>query len=660
MRNKTITILFFFIMFALFATELTAQWSKCKCLYRDNVYSFTAIENMFFAGTNAGIIRSTDGGLTWENKSSGLLNYTVMAMATVDNIIYAGTQFGLFRSSDKGETWLGTTLSSAKISYLLTSKSDLYINLGTSLYRSKKGSKPELFSINMPSDSIVDIVANDSVIYVSGKKGIYRTTDDGFNWSDITTSLPKSKKIVFGQSHGKVYAGVEGDGIYKTTIGLVWNKVFDKQNGNIVEIISTNEKVIALCENEIFISTDDGSTWKKEQDIVGNVVQQAIIEHRENLIVGTQEDGIYIHNDKSEWDNVGFLCKNAQSVNRVGSTLYSSLGEQYYRSDDNGNSWLPTPIRGVPLGNDTVMYYLKSLTKNRNNLYKYYSKKNITDSIVMPKNVQSVNCFQVHNNDVYIGTNRGVFKSTDEGNTWLVWGLTGSAIEKMYNLRASIVAGSNLKKMYRTQISDTLWSDMNFPYTVHNSIVEIGDRIFVASKEGLMYSENNGNIWQNIGFMNRNITQMIATDKYLVMAIDSTVIASNPTGNIWYLSGNLGATINDVTLIGEQVFAGATNGVWKANIHSVFTSIPLFPNDEVEAFSIYPIPAKEYITIRNSVNTGSVVYNILNTYGETILSETIPAGFETYTLSIHTLPAGMYIFSAEVSGKKLNQKVIVQ
>jgi photosystem II stability/assembly factor-like uncharacterized protein len=52
-----------------------------------------------------GVFRSTDGGLTWRTANIGLLDYNVLALAQRGETAYAGTGSGLFRSRTAGRSW---------------------------------------------------------------------------------------------------------------------------------------------------------------------------------------------------------------------------------------------------------------------------------------------------------------------------------------------------------------------------------------------------------------------------------------------------------------------------------------------------------------------------------------------------------------------------
>jgi photosystem II stability/assembly factor-like uncharacterized protein len=72
---------------------------------------------LLYVGGRAGVLKSTDGGLTWQTKNQGLatLNIRTLVMSPSDpKLLYAGTNgSGLYRSTDAGETWIHMPLNKA-------------------------------------------------------------------------------------------------------------------------------------------------------------------------------------------------------------------------------------------------------------------------------------------------------------------------------------------------------------------------------------------------------------------------------------------------------------------------------------------------------------------------------------------------------------------
>lgn len=70
-----------------------------------------ARDRVLYAGTEEdGVLRSGDGGATWESWNFGLFDRHVFALAVspdheTDGIVFAGTQTGLFQSGNGGRSW---------------------------------------------------------------------------------------------------------------------------------------------------------------------------------------------------------------------------------------------------------------------------------------------------------------------------------------------------------------------------------------------------------------------------------------------------------------------------------------------------------------------------------------------------------------------------
>ena len=74
-----------------------------------------------YAGTDAGIFKSRDGGASWRAANSGLTNLTIQSLAVdpqAPSILYAGTNDGIFKSTDGGASWTAVNTGLANASVL--------------------------------------------------------------------------------------------------------------------------------------------------------------------------------------------------------------------------------------------------------------------------------------------------------------------------------------------------------------------------------------------------------------------------------------------------------------------------------------------------------------------------------------------------------------
>ena len=71
-----------------------------------NVFPVVALDkNNFYKSNVSGVARSTDGGITWQPFTTGLVNSHVPSLVTLKNVLYALTSTEMLKSVDGGESW---------------------------------------------------------------------------------------------------------------------------------------------------------------------------------------------------------------------------------------------------------------------------------------------------------------------------------------------------------------------------------------------------------------------------------------------------------------------------------------------------------------------------------------------------------------------------
>lgn len=158
---------------------------------------------MGFDSAGRGLFKTTDGGKTWDT-----LQYpdyvSTLAISPLDSqIVFAGTGKGIFRSDDGAETW--TQLDEYKGITILAMAFDengvLYSsNLYTGLSRSSDlGKRWE--TIKGPDLTITSITVDsqNKIIYVAGYapegyQEVFKSFDDGMSWDVVGTNREPSTK----------------------------------------------------------------------------------------------------------------------------------------------------------------------------------------------------------------------------------------------------------------------------------------------------------------------------------------------------------------------------------------------------------------------------------------------------------------------------------
>lgn len=254
-------------------------------------------DNSLLMGTHNGLFKSVDDGKTFQNVDVkgevNAMDFMNFAYDQNNKIIYAGGHdLGVVKSSDGGVTWTktdsgiqGTDIHALAINPLDTNR--LYaFSVGNGVYGTKDGAKSWY--------RIDDGPANPSIVafgYMATPSSMDRgmktdkTTNIGYLWAGTGGGLFSSFACFCGWTktsgiydratiytlapdpvnRSNMLAGTK-DGIYKTTDeGKSFTKLSDLKNIAAISFDSSNPKTIyaATADGTIYRSGDEGKTWSK-------------------------------------------------------------------------------------------------------------------------------------------------------------------------------------------------------------------------------------------------------------------------------------------------------------------------------------------------------------------------------------------------------------
>jgi Viral BACON domain len=197
--------------------------------------------SIIYAATDAGVLRSTDAGVTWGLSNNGLPSARVTAVAidpSNPSTVYVGTQ-GVFKSIDGGDTWArmdnGIPSSSLGIAAIAIDPSrpsilyaGLFANSGFGLARSSNGASTwNAVVSNVLPNATFDGLAlgppNSSTIYAASLNGgVFKSTDDGATWAAASKGLPSPRitALVLDPSNpATLYARTRGSAVFTSKDG---------------------------------------------------------------------------------------------------------------------------------------------------------------------------------------------------------------------------------------------------------------------------------------------------------------------------------------------------------------------------------------------------------------------------------------------------------
>lgn len=201
---------------------------------------------MYATGHGIGVAKSTDGGGTWGAASSGLGGLSTEGF-TLDgkdpNTLYVWVLGkGLFRSKDAAASWQRVDDGPKKqeIRSLVSANSPtgmggiwLYAGLDTGVMKS-----PDCFcgwdklaNEGLPEGRVYSLAvdpSNPEVLYAGLRQGVFKTTDGGQRWSQVSDLVEDAIVTVDAGDPNRLYAvGADGALVVSPDAGGHWRKTED-------------------------------------------------------------------------------------------------------------------------------------------------------------------------------------------------------------------------------------------------------------------------------------------------------------------------------------------------------------------------------------------------------------------------------------------------
>jgi photosystem II stability/assembly factor-like uncharacterized protein len=249
----------------------------------------------WLAGTSgAGMMRSEDGGLSWQASIAGMGGFSASLVRIVPerNAIFAGSGSGLYRSTNGGVRWR-RVLPDVPVSSLAVDPSDpdtLYagglFGRDSFLYKSTDGGDSwRLLPADLPPGVVNDLIVLPTEPrtvfaavwlpdYGSYPPGLHRSTDGGESWSQIPGIWEVADLEIDPADPNVIYA-TQGRGILRShDRGRTWEgrMVGEGRPGSwarrtraIAVSPADGSRVAVIDPYSLFLSLDEGRSWHKSR-----------------------------------------------------------------------------------------------------------------------------------------------------------------------------------------------------------------------------------------------------------------------------------------------------------------------------------------------------------------------------------------------------------
>jgi len=557
------------------------------------VYSLIEFGGNLFAGTaGASVFRTVNYGSTWNQMTGGTMGttqnvYCLSAIGTTK--LLAGTyQNGFFWSLDNGATWnpQNTGLPAAPnntIYNITTIGSNIFVpSFGNVVYMATNGvtlTWTPTTSTGLFNKSVYSIYSLGSTLYAgTWGAGVFISNNNASSWSRSNNGL---KDVVVGclsNNGSTLFAGTLGNGVFfSTNNGDNWaqadNTALADPNINTIMPYSTN--IFAGTNNGIYLSGNNGVTWTSSSTgLPANTQINCIIPVSSILFAGSQNNHVYKStNNGAVWTDLGSPSSGAvTSFATIGINIFLSCigGNGIFYSLNGGTTWNP-------------------------------STTGLTN-----RNVHSLSALGTTN--IFAGTERGVFLSTNTGATW-------SRVSNKSNGMDSVL-------------------------TVY-SIVNDGTNVIAGTFNGVYLTSNMGATWQK-----KN--QGLGADTLFVSLL---IYNNNVFAGMWPM-------IPNNSLVSPLVWKRSIANI-SIGIKNISTTIP----DKFNLMQNYPNPFNPATTIKWSIKEGAfVTLKIFDATGQEVgsyVNEKLNAGVYEANIDASNLSSGVYFYKLQAGNFTDTKKMVL-
>lgn len=410
-RQFLIIIIWIFILNSSYSQAW--QWSNPKPTSNDLESSYFLDENDGYSVGMAGLImKTTDGGITWNPLNSGTNAY-LRSVFFINNLkgFCAGFDWYtnkavLLKTENGGITWDVKIIDTASAfnqvlfidsnnGFVIGSKGEIFKtnNGGSDWYKVESGTNYRLNSIYF-IDSDTGWIGGWDYYGVGGHDGLaLKTTDGGNSWSIISTGNTSMQSICFvNQSTG--YSAGYYD--IKKTIdgGITWTNITPNGYGGFRSVCTLNTDTVFVVglDGIIFCSNDGGINWFPKFTATENDFNNIqMVNTNIGYIVGELGTVLKTQDGGNSW-----LLLSSGTAKHLTSIRFTdefngfcliNYGE-VLKTTDAGATW-----KNIMIGDDYLLYSLCASSKTT--LHFYGSKSN---SMGQDSNF--------------------IFRSTDAGETW--------------------------------------------------------------------------------------------------------------------------------------------------------------------------------------------------------------------------------------------------
>ena len=631
-----------------YSSNSGANWNVGDTVLTKNkfVYALSTLgtAGYVFAGTNyigttdpKTTFVSTNNGVTWAATTTNPVftgtNTSVYSLREFGGNLYAGTSHSVYRTVNFGANWIqmtGGTMGTDKQTYSLTAIGTTKLLAGT--------------------------ISN----------GVYWSIDNGTTWNPQNTGLPASSTVYSLTTIGSnIFLPSFGNVVYQATDGssLSWSAttstgLFNKYDYTIFSVGST--LYLGSAGAGLFISNNNASSWTRSNSGIKADPVNCLTNNGSTLFAGMSGNGVFVStNNGDNWaqaDNTNLGDPVIRTIMPYSTNIFVGTNNGIFVSGNNGTTW-SNASSGLPANTQ-----INSLTQSSSNLFAgaenahvYKSSNNGATWGDLGTVPSAVSCFTTIGINIFLGMeSNGVGYSLNGGTTWSLCntGLTNLSVHSLSSLGSTNLFAGTERGVFLSTNTGANWNrvsnktnGMDSIYTI-NTLANDGTYVIAGTNNGIFLTSDMGATWQK---------------KNQGLGADTTV-------------NNLLITNNTVFAAMTPFYPIGTNTsplVWKRAISNISIGIKTINSevpDKFEMMQNYPNPFNPSTIIRFQIKESRFVtlkvYNITGQEIATLVNEKLQPGVYEIPFSVDQytntqISSGVYFYRLITDGFTETKKMIM-
>ncbi|HQF47471.1 MAG TPA: T9SS type A sorting domain-containing protein [Flavobacterium alvei] len=180
------------------------------------IRNFAFFNNKIFAtSTNKGVYISSDNGSSWTQHNTGLVGLVAEPLLVVDTDLFVGVNQKVYKYDSVNQNWISksvgipnntvTSLTYTKDNLQNISLFESTVNTNDVTISTNKGDSWSVVKNGLPSVGVYSLLGIGTEVYLGNDYGVYKTTNQGTNWVDISGFTNASPAKFLSKSSTDLY-----------------------------------------------------------------------------------------------------------------------------------------------------------------------------------------------------------------------------------------------------------------------------------------------------------------------------------------------------------------------------------------------------------------------------------------------------------------------